>query len=315
MTSTRPRTFRGIFPSLPTVCAKNGEVDEAGQRSVVRFCIDSGAEGLACLLFAGEFYKFSDAERTRVARVVVDEANGRVPVLVGISHSGTLPSIQLGLQAIDAGADGVIATPPYHANFVKEASVSIRRHYQEVASRLDIPMMIQDYESAGGVHLSAADLEAITRTSSNVRDVKVEGTDHLRRIQESIQLVGDNVSIFGGMGGRYLLEELKLGTHGSIPGAETTDLLVPVYHAAKSGDTRLARTTLERLLPYLDFMIQHFDSFVAVEKEVLRRRGVITSSAVREPAVLLDQNALIGLGRVLQKIGIKDASSNPMQRP
>jgi dihydrodipicolinate synthase/N-acetylneuraminate lyase len=133
MTSIRSLAFRGIFPSLPTVCTKNGGIDEAGQRSVVRFCIDSGAEGLACLLFAGEFYKFSDVERTSVARVVVDETNGKVSVLVGISHGGTVPSIQLGLQAIDAGADGVIVTPPYHADFVKEASVSIRRHYQEVA--------------------------------------------------------------------------------------------------------------------------------------------------------------------------------------
>ena len=89
MTSIRSRAFQGIFPSLPTVCTKDGGIDEAGQRSVVPFCIDSGAEGLACLLFAGEFYKFSDAERTSVARVVVDETNGRVPVLVGISHSGT----------------------------------------------------------------------------------------------------------------------------------------------------------------------------------------------------------------------------------
>jgi dihydrodipicolinate synthase/N-acetylneuraminate lyase len=298
-----PPAFQGIFPSLPTVCTKHGEIDEAGQRSVVRFCIEGGAGGLACLLFAGEFYKFSDAERIRVARVVVDEANGRVPVLVGISHSGTLPSIQLGLGAIDAGADGVIATPPYHANFVKEASASIRRHYQEVAGRLEIPVMIQDYESAGGVRLSAADLEAITRSSGNVRYVKVEGSDHLRRIQESTKLMGDGVGVFGGMGGRYILEELELGARGSIPGAETTDLLVPVYEAARRGDARLAKATLGRLMPYLDYMIRHFDSFVSVEKEVLRRRGVIASSAVREPAIPLDQDALTELAGVLQTMG------------
>ena len=61
-------------------------------------------------------------------------------------------------------------------------------------------------------------------------------------------------------------------------------------------------------------MMLHFDSFVAVEKEVLRRRGVITSSAIREPSVPLDREALAGIGFLLQKIGLEDASSNRVPR-
>ncbi len=307
MVTSRRGDFQGIFPSLPTICAKSGEIDEAGQRSVVRFCVESGADGLACLLFAGEFYKFSDAERSRVARIVVDEANGEVPVLVGISHSGTLPSIQLGLQALDAGADGVIVTPPYHANFVREASLSIRRHYEEVADRLDAPVMIQDFETAGGVHLSATDLEGMAKTSANVRYVKVEGGEHLKRVKAITDLMGTRMTVFGGMAGRYLLEELALGTRGSIPGAEMADLLATVYGAAIAGDVKRARTVFMTLLPYLDFLIGHFDSFVAVEKEVLRMRGVTQTSSVREPVVPLGRQAIAELRSLIGTMGIGDA--------
>lgn len=314
MLTTRRKTFQGIFPSLPTICARDGAIDETGQRSVVKFCIENGADGLACLLFAGEFYKFSDIERSRVARIVVDEANGKVPVLVGISHSGTLPSIQLGLQALDAGADGVIVTPPYHANFAKEASLSIRRHYEKVAGRLDTPVMIQDYETAGGVRLSAVDLDAITKASSNIRYVKVEGGQHLKRIREVIDVMGARMTVFGGMAGRYMLDELAIGSSGSIPGAEMTDLMASVYGAAKRGDMTQARTTFKTLLPYLDFLIQHFDSFVAVEKEVLRMRGVTSGTTVREPALLLDRTAVAKLKKLLEAMDLREARRSPGTR-
>ncbi len=300
--------FRGIFPSIPTICNNNGEIDEGGQRSVVRYCIEKGASGIACLLFAGEFYKFSDSERRRVASLVIDEANGKVPVLVGISHSGTLPSIQFGKHAKDVGADGVIATPPYHANFVTEASLSLLRHYEKIARQVDLPIMIQDYQTADGVKLSASDLDKIARSSSNIRYVKMEGMDHLKRIEDAIRLTNGRVSVFGGMAGRYLLEELSLGTQGSMPGAELIDLLVSVYDAERKGDAKLARATFRTSLPYLDFLIRHFDSFVAVEKEVLKARGVIRHPAVREPAIPLDKKSAAELWCVIQKIRLENVS-------
>lgn len=277
---------------------------------MVRFCLEGGADGLACLLFAGEFYKFSDAERSRVAGIVVDECNGRVPVLVGVSHSGTLPSIELGLRAADAGADGVIVTPPYHANFLAEASLSVRSHFEAVASRLDLPVMIQDYETPGGVRLAASDLEGIARASDNVRYVKIEGGDHLTRIRETRALLGDRMGVFGGMAGRYLLEELALGSQGSIPGAEMVDVLAEVFGASRRGDRERAGPAFARLLPYLDFLVKHFDSFVAVEKEVLRARGVIGSSTVRSPAVPLGADATAALGSILREMGLSPGAGS-----
>jgi dihydrodipicolinate synthase/N-acetylneuraminate lyase len=300
------RSFSGIFPSLPTVCNKDGSLDEKGQRSVVRFCIEKGASGLACLLFAGEFYKFSDKERSLVARVVVEETAGKVPVLVGISHSGTLPSVQLGRQAIKDGADGVILTPPYHANFVKEASSSTPRHYSSIAEALDVPIMIQDYEPAtgGGVRLSADDLDSIARRSASVRYVKVEGGDHLSRMREIVSLMGERMVIFGGMGGRSILEEMKIGSRGSIPGAEMADRLVAVYQAASAGDLRKAREEHAKVSPYLEFLAAHFDSFVAVEKHVLKARGVIENATVRDPAIPIEKETVQELRVLIRKMGL-----------
>jgi 4-hydroxy-tetrahydrodipicolinate synthase len=292
-----------VFPSIPTICKSNGEIDEVGQRSVVRYCVEQGANGIACLLFAGEFYKFSDSERKRVARVVVDEVNGKIPTLVGVSHSGTIPSIELGNHARDVGADGIIAAPPYHSNFVSESQHSLERHYEQLARRVDLPIMIQDYETPGGVSLRAEEIELITSREKNVRYVKVEGKGQLERIARITHLIPGKVDVFGGMAGYHLLDEIPLGTKGSIPGAAMVGPLVKIFAEAEKGDEVHARQRFSRIKPYLDFFISHFDSFVSVEKEALMSRGVIRSSAVRSPAVPLSQSAKGELSRLLRRMG------------
>lgn len=297
-------SFQGVFPSIPTICKKGGEIDEHGQRSVVRYCINQGADGIACLLFAGEFYKFSDTERKTVARLVVDEADGEVPVLVGVSHSGTLPSVDLGRHAKDIGADGIIATPPYHANFVVESRLSLLRHYEEMARHISLPIMIQDYETKEGVHLSPQEIDILTTHAKNLLYVKVEGDNQLKTIAEIARLTKGRIGVFGGMAGYHLLEEMPLGIQGTMPGAEMVGVIVDIFSAAKQGDMTLARTRFGTLKPYLDFFIGHFDSFVTIEKEVLKARGVIRSSAVRNPAVPLGDTDALVLAKLLSRMGI-----------
>jgi 4-hydroxy-tetrahydrodipicolinate synthase len=286
------------------------QVDEEGQRRVVDFCIENGADGIACLLLAGEFYKFSDAERKRVASIVVSEAKGRVPVLVGISHTGTVPAIELGLDAKKSGADGVIVTPPYHANFVGEAEASLTRHYEQVASGVALPIMIQDYATEGGVQLGPSELESIVRRSENIKYVKIEGLRHLDRIKAMNRRLKGRVGIFGGMAGRYLLDELRLGTIGTLPGAETVDVLKKIFDAYSDGRQHEARKAMAALSPYLEFLVQNFDSFVSIEKEVLRTRGVIQHATVRQPSIPLGRPKSAQLSKLLRSMVLAPLSSH-----
>jgi 4-hydroxy-tetrahydrodipicolinate synthase len=294
----------GVFPSLVTVCDDSGDLDEEGERAVVRFCIEKGANGIACLLFAGEFYKFSDAERRRIAEIVIDEANGKVPVLVGTSHAGTKPCIELSKHAQDAGADGVIITPPYHSAFVIESSLALNRHFEQISRNIDIPIMIQDRETLTGVHMCASDLVSVMTRCSNIQSVKIEGIGHLRKIADILRLANRKLPIFGGMAGRYFLEELDLGVAGTIPGAAIPEATVHVYKEFIKGNRELATATFNKFLAYLNFFVLNTLAFVAVEKEALKARGIIRSSNVREPAVFLKRADIEELTSVLRKIEV-----------
>ena len=79
--------FRGIYPILQTPFRDDDTIDVAGLRREVAFCIEAGAHGLCWPQAGSEFELLTDEERTQVAELLVREARGRVPVIVGVQST------------------------------------------------------------------------------------------------------------------------------------------------------------------------------------------------------------------------------------
>ena len=86
-------SWRGIFPIVITPFTEGYELDEAGLRRVVRFCIEAGARGLVGPANASEFSTLSDDERKRWIEIVVSEAGGQVPVIAATTCGHALPAV------------------------------------------------------------------------------------------------------------------------------------------------------------------------------------------------------------------------------
>ncbi len=294
--------WRGIFPALSTPTDEKGELDEESLRSEVYSNIEWGAHGLAVSIIAGEFYKFAESERLRTFEIVVDEANGKIPVLAGISHSGTEPAIMMGKHAKDIGADGLIVMPPYFRSRISRSEIA--SHFREIAGRVDLPIMIQDAEDAIGIHMCPTIYLSLADELSNIVSVKVEGGDTLQKIMDIKRLLGDRLIIFGGMAARLIFQELALGASGNIPDACLTDLLVKVYDRIKSGKTEEAEKEFCRYKQWLDFLSSHSASSAEIEKETLRLRGVIKCSQTRGPKVSLSLEEKAKLEEILKRINV-----------
>src|SRR3989475_13190075 len=107
-------TLEGIWTPIPTPLTKQGRVDEATTRRLVDFHIDAGIDGLLPLGTSGEFALLSREEREVMVNTVVDQVDSRVPVVAGVSDPSIERVLQLSSDANEAGADAVIATPPYY---------------------------------------------------------------------------------------------------------------------------------------------------------------------------------------------------------
>src|SRR5215207_6156277 len=104
--------WRGVFVIVPTPFNDDLSLDLDGLRRAVRFCLDCGANGLVTPANASEAPYLTDRERQQVVSTVIDEANRKIPVIVGVTSSCAVIAVELARDAQETGADAIIAMPP-----------------------------------------------------------------------------------------------------------------------------------------------------------------------------------------------------------
>jgi 4-hydroxy-tetrahydrodipicolinate synthase len=269
--------FRGVFAIPPTPFDDLDNVDEVSLRRCVDFCVDAGTHGIVAPVNASESIALTDAERLRVTEVLVEQAAGRVPVVVGVSGLSTAASVLCARHAARVGADAVIAMPPY----VKHAPADeIYDFYSAVARSADpLPVWVQDYVGPIGTPMAPTLLARMFTEIPRVEYLKEETALAPQVMTRVRELAGASLKgMMGGMAGRYLLEEYRRGGCGTMPACEVADAHVLVWSALERGDEGEARRLHTQLLPLLNYEAMY--SFT-IYKEVLVRRGVIASARTR----------------------------------
>jgi 2-keto-3-deoxy-L-arabinonate dehydratase len=275
-----PNSWRGIYPALCTPFTKDDAVDLDAQRRVVRFALDGGAHGLVLFGLAGEYLKLTAAERMRLVDAVQEEVDSSVPVFVGIGAESAAASSELARYAERAGASCLVLPAPLSS---VAAGDGLAEFFVRVAEQVSLPLMIQDAPAYLGISLGQGFVERIADRAENVRLVKLEAGPH--ELGRWLEALGPDFSIWGGDGGVYELDCLRVGAAGIIPGADLVDLLVRIYDLEQGGDSTAADQLFSRVLPTLVFEMQHsIDHYNHCAKHVLRRRGVQLHPALRPPA-------------------------------
>jgi 4-hydroxy-tetrahydrodipicolinate synthase len=295
---TSSQTFRGVYAIPVTPFTQDGDLDIRSLRRCVEFCVVAGAGGIVAPVNASEFFTLTESERKNVVETVVEQANGRVPVVAGVSGSSTQVAVELAAHAGTAGADSVMAMPP----FVRHPNADeIVEFYAAVAKAAGVPVWIQDYVAPMGTPMAPALLARLLREIPGVEYLKEETSLAPQVMTEVRDLAGDALKgMMGGMAGRYLLDEYARGACGTMPACEAADAHVAVWNALERGDQAESRRLFRELLPLLN--IEAMYSFV-VYKEVLYRRGIIACPKSRAPgAPTLDAAASRELDLILQDL-------------
>jgi len=285
-----------VFSVLPTPFDQGGDFDPDSLRRVIDLFLEDGVDGFTALGVTGEVGRLSDSERDAVLEVVVSHVDGRVPVVAGTTAEGLRTCIDYTRRAKAAGAGSVMISPPRMPKLNSDAVV---RHFVEVAKAVEIPIIIQDYPPISGYAMEPALLARIAREVPAARTIKLEDPPtpfKTARILERAE--GLDVKILGGLGGVFLLEELMAGAHGAMTGFAFPALLVRVVTLFRAGRIDEAADAFYRTVPLMRFEFQEGIG-MAIRKEVLRRRGALTSAAIRPPGGTLDPATLAALDRVM----------------
>lgn len=288
--------MRGIFTIPSTPFDENYAVDEVGLRRIVDFCIGCGAHGLVYPVMASGFSTLSDAERIQASRIVVEQCNGRIPVVVGVAGVCKEHAAAFAHEAKAMQADAVIAMAPY-INKLSNADL-ITDYFRAISDAASLPVFIQNHSF--GTELSVNLMARLLTEIEHVRYIKEETYPVTHKLSEILAAVGSNVDgVFGGAGGRFLLLEYPRGVAGQMPGCHVTDVVVALWNALEAGERDKAKQIYGQMAPLFAFQEQAKGT---AYKEILRRRGVIASNRTRNSVDTLDEHDHQALDEILRDL-------------
>ena len=199
--------FKGSIVAIVTPF-KKGKVDEKALRKLVRFQIESGTDGIVPVGTTGECPTLSYKEHERVIEIVVETANHEVPVIAGTGSNSTDEAIYLTKFAKKIGAEGALMVTPYYNKPTQEG---LYRHYEMVAKKVDIPIVLYNVPGRTGVSLSP---ETVARLSKipNIVGIK-EATGSMDQSSHILSLCG--ITVLSG-DDSLTLPLLSIGAQGVI---------------------------------------------------------------------------------------------------
>jgi dihydrodipicolinate synthase/N-acetylneuraminate lyase len=273
--------FFGVYPMVYALFDKKGNLDREATRRQIRSMLKHKVHGVGVLGLASEVNKLSLTERHTLMEWVAEDLDGAVPLTVTIAEPSIAGQIAFVKAAAEVGAKWAILQPPPVKGVPESALI---RFFGAVADASTITLGIQNAPEYLGIGLSNGGIKALHRNHANVSIIKLETTAvGIARLREE---VGDAIDIFNGRGGIEMIDSIRAGAIGIIPGGETFDVLTHIYDRVSEG-TKESYAKAERLyaavLPLLVFLMESMDTFLVYGKRVLGTRLNIDETNPRPP--------------------------------
>jgi 4-hydroxy-tetrahydrodipicolinate synthase len=270
--------LHGVFSVLPTAFHDDAALDLAGTAALVRAHVVAGVAGLTSLGVMGEAAELTEDERGRVLETVIEAAAGR-PVIVGVTGPSADVVAGRARAAAETGVAGVMVSPT--------ATLALAEAVAAAATG-GVGVIIQDYPAGSGVSLSVDDLLAVADAEALVVGVKAEAPPTSGAI-EAVRARRPDLGAVGGLGGLFLIDELRAGATGTMTGLAVPEHLVSIVETFPT-DPVAAEREWTALLPLI--RLEAFPPLnLAARKEVWRQRGVIGSARCRLAGARLDGRA------------------------
>jgi 4-hydroxy-tetrahydrodipicolinate synthase len=276
-------SFTGVIPILATPFDEHENLDLDSFEHMVRFMAKLGVNGVTILGVLGESNRLLDREREALIKAAIRATDGALPIIVGASHSGTLAALHLSQMAESLGADAVMITPHNEPTPNDQRTFD---YFQRIAAGLRIPIVAQDHPASTQVHMTVPLLLRLVNEIPSIACIKEEAVPTAPKIGALLAGMKDRkVPILSGLGALYGAFDLARGSSGFNTGFAFPEVLQAMVRAAQSGNDARTNELYRRYLPLITFEQQ---PGVAIRKEILRLRRLITTNQVRHPGARID---------------------------
>jgi 2-keto-3-deoxy-L-arabinonate dehydratase len=270
--------FSGVYPMVFALFDAKGNLAREPMRRQIKALLAAKVHGIAILGMATEVNKLSTVERRTLMEWVAEDVGGVVPLAVTVAESSIQGQIDFVRGAAAVGAKWAILQPP-PVKAVPESELI--RFFGAVADSAAIPIGIQNAPEYLGIGLSHNGISALHRAHSNVKIVKLEAT--ALAIARLIEQVEGTLDVFNGRDGIEMIDSIRAGAVGIIPGAEVADVLARIFDMVDAGKMDDAEKLYQGILPLLIVLMETMDTFLVYGKHVLGHRLGIRETDTRIP--------------------------------
>src|SRR5580658_9569784 len=293
--------FTGCGTAMVTPFQKDGSLDEATLRKLVRRQIDQGIDFLVPCGTTGESPTLTREEHLRVVAVTLEESAGKVPVLAGAGGNNTHEVIEIARACQKLGADGILSVTPYYNKATQEG---LYQHYKAIAAAIQIPIVLYSVQGRTGVNIEPA---TVVRLAEIERIIGIkEASGNISQIAEIIHRVPEKFLVLSG-DDAMTLPVISLGGRGvisvvsnQIPGAMTE-----LARLANKSNFEGARELQRRWLPLMQ--INFVESNPIPVKWAMAVMGLL-EPAYRLPMVEPSAASKQKIEQVLESVGLLAAA-------
>jgi 4-hydroxy-tetrahydrodipicolinate synthase len=300
--------LKGIIPAAVLPMTADFKPDLESYTEYITWLLSHDIGGIAVNVDTGEGFQLRREEQKQVLRTAVETAQGKVPIVAGVTGRFTEEALELAQDAKDCGADALLVfSPPVFSGMIPPADIAVT-YYRALADTVRIPLVIFQLSSDfAGVEFSKETLLEMLEIEQ-IKAIK-EASFNIQKFQETLYALKSaprKISFLTG-NDHFVFESFLLGADGGLLGLSSmspgvhADLFTAVqkrdYETALSLRARiqvLAQTIYAR--PFRDYRTR--------AKEALVLQGVIPHAFVRPPLLPITDEEKIRIKKALEQVGI-----------
>lgn len=281
MSSQANEQLHGVLPVLHTPLTCSGTIDTVVLEREIDWAFETGADGVVVAMVS-EVLRLGYHGRRELAGLVCQAVQGRGFSVISVGAESTYEAVEFAKHAEGLGASAVMAIPPVATALSGSAT---QEYFATIASGIAIPLVVQDASNYVG---AAIDLSVYLSLLDQFGPDRVLFKPEASPLGPNLSKLRDatrgSARIFEGSGGINLVDCYRRGIVGTMPGTDLLDGVVALWNALVAGDEDRTYQLSLPICALVALQIQGgLDGFLAIEKYLLKKRGLFTSTLQRQP--------------------------------
>ena len=226
----------------------------------------------------GELYSLTPAEYSRVIELTAHAIEDRIPVIAGVGFGQRL-AIEMAQAAEKAGADGILAFPPYYPHAEDDG---LFEYYRSIGAATSLGMLIYSRDWAT---FTPEMVERLTAIPTLV--AWKDGHGDIRRLQAIMNRIGDRLQWIGGAGDDMVGAYYSIGVRAFSSSIATVAprLSLKLHELGAAGDTEALAELLDRCVVPLYAIRSRRKGYEVSTMKVMMEMVGLNAGRVRPPLV------------------------------